>query len=60
MTIGSSGKTIKSGPEDRVFVYFADHGAPGAPSLGAARGKAAPMLPVIQFGRVRSACSSVN
>ena len=27
--IGSSGKTIKSGPEDRVFVYFADHGAPG-------------------------------
>ena len=31
--IGSSGKTIKSGPEDRVFVYFADHGAPGAPLL---------------------------
>ncbi|KAK9868632.1 hypothetical protein WJX84_003492 [Apatococcus fuscideae] len=27
--IGTSGKTIKSGPEDRVFVYYADHGAPG-------------------------------
>jgi legumain len=27
--IGSSGKTIKSGPKDRVFVFFADHGAPG-------------------------------
>jgi legumain len=28
-TLGTSGKLIKSGPEDRVFVYFADHGAPG-------------------------------
>lgn len=27
--IGSSGKIVKSGPNDRVFVYFADHGAPG-------------------------------
>ena len=27
--LGTSGKIIKSGPEDRVFVYFADHGAPG-------------------------------
>ena len=27
--LGSSGKTIKSGPDDRVFVFFADHGAPG-------------------------------
>jgi len=45
MTIGSSGKTIKSGPEDRVFVYFADHGAPGAPALGAARVRAALTLP---------------
>ncbi|CAL8462896.1 g2430 [Coccomyxa elongata] len=27
--IGSSGKILKSGPEDRVFVYYADHGAPG-------------------------------
>lgn len=24
-----SGKVINSGPNDRVFVYFADHGAPG-------------------------------
>ena len=24
-----SGKTIKSGPDDNVFVYFADHGGPG-------------------------------
>ncbi|CAK8677741.1 unnamed protein product [Clavelina lepadiformis] len=24
-----SGKVIKSGPNDHVFVYFADHGAPG-------------------------------
>ncbi len=28
--IGSSGKILKSGPNDRVFVYYADHGAPGA------------------------------
>lgn len=27
--IGSSGRTIKSGPNDRVFVFYADHGAPG-------------------------------
>jgi hypothetical protein len=27
--IGSSGKILKSGPNDRVFVYYADHGAPG-------------------------------
>ncbi|KAK9819341.1 hypothetical protein WJX74_008119 [Apatococcus lobatus] len=27
--IGGSGKTVRSGPEDRVFVYYADHGAPG-------------------------------
>lgn len=26
---GSKGKVIKSGPNDHVFVYFADHGAPG-------------------------------
>lgn len=31
--IGSSGKILKSGPEDRVFVYYADHGAPGPPSI---------------------------
>jgi len=24
-----SGKVLKSGPKDKVFVYFADHGAPG-------------------------------
>ena len=27
--IGTSGKVIKSGPDDRVFVFYADHGAPG-------------------------------
>ena len=27
--LGTSGKLIKSTGEDRVFVYFADHGAPG-------------------------------
>lgn len=26
---GGSGKVIKSGPNDHVFVFFADHGAPG-------------------------------
>ena len=30
--IGSTGKVLKSGPNDRVFVYFADHGAPGEKS----------------------------
>ena len=33
--LGSSGKTIKSGPDDRVFVFFADHGAPGQIVCGA-------------------------
>ncbi|CAL8274199.1 unnamed protein product [Merluccius merluccius] len=28
-TKGGSGKVIKSGPNDHVFVYFTDHGAPG-------------------------------
>lgn len=27
--IGTSGRTVKSGPDDRVFVFYADHGAPG-------------------------------
>ncbi|KAM9842618.1 legumain isoform 1-T2 [Aulostomus maculatus] len=26
---GGSGKVLKSGPNDHVFVYFTDHGAPG-------------------------------
>lgn len=26
---GGSGKVVKSGPNDNVFVYFTDHGAPG-------------------------------
>ncbi|XP_017272390.1 legumain [Kryptolebias marmoratus] len=26
---GGSGKVVKSGPKDNVFVYFTDHGAPG-------------------------------
>ena len=29
MTGYGSGKTLKSGPNDHIFVYFADHGAPG-------------------------------
>ncbi|KAJ3613276.1 hypothetical protein NHX12_019526 [Muraenolepis orangiensis] len=28
-TTGGSGKVVNSGPEDHVFVYFTDHGAPG-------------------------------
>ncbi|XP_019953480.2 legumain [Paralichthys olivaceus] len=28
-TTGGSGKVLKSGPDDHVFVYFTDHGAPG-------------------------------
>ena len=31
--IGSSGKVIKSGPDDRVFVFYADHGAPGMSTI---------------------------
>ena len=27
--LGTTGKVIASGPNDRVFVYFSDHGAPG-------------------------------
>ncbi|EOA29690.1 hypothetical protein CARUB_v10016221mg [Capsella rubella] len=26
---GGSGKVLKSGPHDNVFIYYADHGAPG-------------------------------
>lgn len=26
---GSSGRVVASGPHDRVFVYYSDHGAPG-------------------------------
>ena len=33
--IGSSGRTIKSGPDDRVFVFYADHGAPGKDEIDA-------------------------
>ena len=29
-----SGKTIESGPNDHIFVYFADHGAPGILGFG--------------------------
>lgn len=24
-----SGKVVRSGPQDRVFVFFSDHGSPG-------------------------------
>ena len=27
--IGGSGKVLKSGPKDHVFLYYADHGGPG-------------------------------
>lgn len=27
--IGGSGKVLKSGPKDHVFIYYADHGGPG-------------------------------
>lgn len=26
---GGSGKVIKSGPNDRIFIYYSDHGSPG-------------------------------
>ena len=29
-----SRKTLKTGPNDRVFIYFADHGGPGASMFG--------------------------
>merc|ERR1719219_424052 len=29
-----SGKTLRSGPKDNVFVYYADHGAPGLVCFG--------------------------
>ncbi|KAB5543896.1 hypothetical protein DKX38_012008 [Salix brachista] len=28
---GGSGKVIDSGPNDNIFIYYADHGAPGMP-----------------------------
>jgi len=31
---GGTGKTLKSGPNDNVFVYFADHGAKGLVGFG--------------------------
>merc|ERR1712002_1065530 len=31
---GSSGKTLRSGPADNIFVYFADHGAKGLVAFG--------------------------
>jgi len=32
MTVGS-GKTVKSGPNDHIFVFYSDHGAPGLVSF---------------------------
>ncbi|MBA0601668.1 hypothetical protein Gorai_004839, partial [Gossypium raimondii] len=26
---GGSGKVINSGPNDRIFIYYSDHGGPG-------------------------------
>jgi legumain len=28
--LGAHKKLIESGPNDRIFVYYSDHGAPGA------------------------------
>jgi legumain len=33
MNVGS-GKTLNTGPKDRIFVYFADHGGPGLSQFG--------------------------
>lgn len=30
---GGSGKVVKSGPNDSIFIYYADHGAPGLLSM---------------------------
>lgn len=26
---GGSGKVVSSGPNDRIFIYYSDHGGPG-------------------------------
>lgn len=26
---GGTGKVVNSGPNDRIFIYYADHGGPG-------------------------------
>ena len=28
-TNGGSGKVVNSGPNDSIFIYYADHGGPG-------------------------------
>jgi len=43
-----SGKTLKSGPNDNVFVYFADHGAKGLVGFGEALLKATDLNKAIQ------------
>jgi hypothetical protein len=49
-----SGKVVASGPRDRIFVFYSDHGAPGilgmpsgerAPSLGRRRRRGRPIAP---------------
>merc|ERR1711974_163948 len=35
---GANGPVIKSGPEDRIFVYYADHGASGLVCFPSAEG----------------------
>ena len=32
MTVGS-GKTVQSGPNDHIFVFYSDHGSPGLVSF---------------------------
>ena len=32
-TKGGSGKTLKSGPKDNIFLYYTDHGSPGSTSF---------------------------
>jgi hypothetical protein len=41
-----SGKTIKSGPNDHIFVYFTDHGAPGILGFGDTFLKASDLIKV--------------
>ena len=43
---GDGKKVINSGPNDKIFVYFADHGAPGLSVFGDSTLKARDLLQV--------------
>jgi len=32
-TVGGSGKTLKSGPKDNIFIFYSDHGWPGGSTM---------------------------